>query len=60
MNEIRQKIQNYLKSFISKKGYDDDLVDTNIDLETNDEEYRIYTRQRKSKNMIQNKKIRNG
>ena len=38
MKEIRQKLQNYLKGLISKKGDYDDLVDTDIDLETNDEE----------------------
>ena len=39
MKESRQKFQSYLKGFIAKKGDDDDLVDTYIDLETNDEEY---------------------
>ena len=37
MKYIRQKIWNYLKVFIDKKGYDDDPVDTDIGLETNDE-----------------------
>ena len=35
MKQIRQKIQNYLKGLIAKKGDDDDPVDTYIDLETN-------------------------
>ena len=39
MKEIRQKFHNYLKGLILKKRDADDLVDTDIDLETNDEEY---------------------
>ena len=31
MKDIREKTNNYLKGWISKKGYDDDLVDTDID-----------------------------
>ena len=38
MKESRQKFQNYLKGLIAKKGDDYDLVDTDIDRETNDEE----------------------
>ena len=45
MKESRQKFHNYLKGLIAKKWDDDDLVDTDIDLETNYEEseeiYRI-------------------
>ena len=37
MKETRQKSQNYLKVLIAKKGDYDDLVDTNIYQETNDE-----------------------
>ena len=38
MKDIREKIKNNLKWLIAKKtGYDDDLVDTYIDRETNDE-----------------------
>ena len=36
--ESRQKFQDYLKVLISKKGYDDDLVATDIDRKKNDEE----------------------
>ena len=39
MKEIRQKFQNYLLRLIAKKVDDGDLVDTDIDRETNDEEY---------------------
>ena len=46
MKESRQKFQNYLKGLIAKrKGENDDIVDTDIDRETDDEEseeiYRI-------------------
>ena len=37
MKEIRQKIKNYLKCWIAKKGDYDDIVDTDIDRETSDE-----------------------
>ena len=37
MKYIKEKIQNYLKGWIPQKGYEDDLVDTDIDRETNDE-----------------------
>ena len=33
MKDIRQKIQNYLKLLIAKKGANDDPVDTDIELE---------------------------
>ena len=36
MKEIRQKFK---RIDIPKKGYDDDLFDTDIDLDTNNEEY---------------------
>ena len=39
MKDIRQKIQNYLKGLIAKKGDEDDPVDTDIDTEKNYEEY---------------------
>ena len=39
MKDIREKTNNYLKGWISKKGYDDDLVDTDIYREKNDEEF---------------------
>ena len=35
MKDIRQKIQNYLKVLIDKNLENDDLVDTDIHLETN-------------------------
>ena len=35
MKDIRDKIQNYLKVLIAKKGDDDDTIDTAIGLETN-------------------------
>ena len=38
MKESRHKFQNYLKVLIAKKVDDDDLVDTDIYLETNDDE----------------------
>ena len=37
MKEIRYKFQNYLKGLTAKKGHDDDLVDTDINIEKNDE-----------------------
>ena len=38
MKEIRDKIRNYLKGWKPKKGDDDDIVDTDTDRETNEEE----------------------
>ena len=39
MKVIRQKIKNYLKVWkTQKKGDDDDIVDTDTDRETNEEE----------------------
>ena len=38
MKETREKIRNYLKGRKPKKGDDDDLVDTDTDQETNEEE----------------------
>ena len=35
MKDIRQKIQNYLKVLIDKNIENDDIVDTDIQLETN-------------------------
>ena len=49
MKEIREKIKNYLKGWIAKKGDDDDLVDTGIDRETNDEESEEIDRIEESK-----------
>ena len=37
MKDNKQKIHNYLKGLILKKGDDDDLVDIDIDREKNDE-----------------------
>ena len=50
MKNIREKIKNYLKGWISKKkGDDDDLVDTDIDRERNDEESEEIDRIEESK-----------
>ena len=38
MKDIRQKIQNHLKISIAKNRENDDLVDTGIELETNEGE----------------------
>ena len=35
MKDIRQKIQNYLKGLMAKKGGNGDPVDTGIELDTN-------------------------
>ena len=52
MKDIREKIKNYLKGWKPpKKGDDDDIVDTDTDRETNNEEseeiYRIEERKKK-------------
>ena len=49
MKEIRENIQSYLKVLIAKKGDDDDLVDADIALETNDEEEEEIYRMEESK-----------
>ena len=57
MKEIREKIKNYLKVWISKKGDDDDLVDTDIDRKTNDDESEeIYQIEEIKENNLQSDK----